>query len=64
MTRFTCKDPSIIYSIIKANPNLILAASDYQIIFKDNVDLSAVINKYNQLTDIIIEENYVWHRDY
>lgn len=64
MTRFICKDPSIIYSIIKANPNLILAASDYHIIFKDDVDLSAVINKYNQLTEIIIEENYTWHRNY
>jgi hypothetical protein len=64
MTKFTCKDPSIIYSIIKANPNLILAASDYHIIFKDNVDITQLINKYNQLTEITIEENYTWIRNY
>lgn len=63
MTKFSCKDPSIIYSIIRANYSLILAASYYHIIFTDNVDLKNVIEKYKDIKEIKIEENYVWRKD-
>lgn len=59
MTKFTCKDREIVYAIIKKNANLILAATDYSIVFADNVDVSELLNHY---TNVTVEYNFQWRK--